>query len=223
MRNTYQFTPRFFVRAVAQFDSSQKRVLGDFLASYELSPRNRRARRVRVAVRTRAGRRHSDGQLHGRRRARSLSRLPTAPASNRRNQPSGARAVAAVRVEQRRMIERAQPADDESARPEPRRARVDPGSPPEIEMRLRLCREPAVGVRMCREMRRSSAHLIAARADARTNGGDQIARSRAVSRRQSAATAAIDRTSGGALPSRVNGRDGSGRGSPSSTARNPPP
>ena len=38
LRNSYQFTPRFFVRAVAQFDSSRKRVLGDFLASYELSP-----------------------------------------------------------------------------------------------------------------------------------------------------------------------------------------
>ena len=38
LRNTYQFSPRFFVRAVAQFDSSRKRVLGDFLASYELSP-----------------------------------------------------------------------------------------------------------------------------------------------------------------------------------------
>ena len=38
LRNTYQFTPRFFIRAVAQFDSSKKRVLGDFLASYELSP-----------------------------------------------------------------------------------------------------------------------------------------------------------------------------------------
>ena len=38
MRNTYQFTPRFFMRAVTQFDSSRKRVLADFLASYELSP-----------------------------------------------------------------------------------------------------------------------------------------------------------------------------------------
>ena len=38
LRNTYQFTPRFFIRGVAQFDSSRKRVLGDFLASYELSP-----------------------------------------------------------------------------------------------------------------------------------------------------------------------------------------
>jgi hypothetical protein len=38
LRNSYQFTPRFFLRAVAQFDSSRKRVLGDFLASYELSP-----------------------------------------------------------------------------------------------------------------------------------------------------------------------------------------
>jgi hypothetical protein len=38
MRNTYQFTPRFFVRAVTQFDSSRERVLADFLASYELSP-----------------------------------------------------------------------------------------------------------------------------------------------------------------------------------------
>lgn len=38
LRNTYQFSPRFFLRAVAQFDSSRQRVLGDFLASYELSP-----------------------------------------------------------------------------------------------------------------------------------------------------------------------------------------
>jgi len=38
LRNTYQFSPRFFMRAVAQFDSSRKRVLADFLASYELSP-----------------------------------------------------------------------------------------------------------------------------------------------------------------------------------------
>jgi uncharacterized protein DUF5916 len=38
LRNTYQFTPRFFVRAVAQFDSSRERVLTDFLASYELTP-----------------------------------------------------------------------------------------------------------------------------------------------------------------------------------------
>jgi hypothetical protein len=38
MRNTYQFTPRFFVRAVTQFDSSRRRMLGDFLASYELTP-----------------------------------------------------------------------------------------------------------------------------------------------------------------------------------------
>jgi hypothetical protein len=37
-RNTYQFTPRFFARAVTQFDSSRERVLADFLASYELSP-----------------------------------------------------------------------------------------------------------------------------------------------------------------------------------------
>jgi hypothetical protein len=38
MRNTYQFSPRFFIRAVTQFDSSRERVLADFLASYELSP-----------------------------------------------------------------------------------------------------------------------------------------------------------------------------------------
>ena len=38
LRNIYQFTPRFFVRAIAQFDSSRERVLTDFLASYELSP-----------------------------------------------------------------------------------------------------------------------------------------------------------------------------------------
>ena len=38
LRNTYQFTPRFLVRAIAQYDTSRRRVLGDFLASYELSP-----------------------------------------------------------------------------------------------------------------------------------------------------------------------------------------
>jgi hypothetical protein len=38
LRNTYQFTPRFFLRAIAQFDSLKRRVLGDFLASYELMP-----------------------------------------------------------------------------------------------------------------------------------------------------------------------------------------
>jgi len=38
LRNTYQFTPRFFIRAIAQFDSAKRRVLGDFLASYELMP-----------------------------------------------------------------------------------------------------------------------------------------------------------------------------------------
>jgi hypothetical protein len=38
LRNTYQFNSRFFLRAIAQFDSSKRRVLGDFLASYELVP-----------------------------------------------------------------------------------------------------------------------------------------------------------------------------------------
>jgi uncharacterized protein DUF5916/cellulose/xylan binding protein with CBM9 domain len=38
VRNAYQFSPRFFMRGVAQFDSSRERVLADFLASYELAP-----------------------------------------------------------------------------------------------------------------------------------------------------------------------------------------
>ena len=38
MRNTYQFTPQFLLRAITQFDSSRRRALGDFLASYELMP-----------------------------------------------------------------------------------------------------------------------------------------------------------------------------------------
>lgn len=38
LRNTYQFSPRFLVRAITQYDSSRRRVLGDFLGSYELSP-----------------------------------------------------------------------------------------------------------------------------------------------------------------------------------------
>lgn len=38
LRNTYQFTPQFLVRAIAQYDSSRRRVLGDLLASWELVP-----------------------------------------------------------------------------------------------------------------------------------------------------------------------------------------
>ena len=38
LRNTYQFTPEFLIRAIINYDSSRRRVLGDFLASYELMP-----------------------------------------------------------------------------------------------------------------------------------------------------------------------------------------
>jgi hypothetical protein len=38
LRNTYQFTRQFLLRAITQYDSSRRRVLGDFLASYELAP-----------------------------------------------------------------------------------------------------------------------------------------------------------------------------------------
>jgi len=38
LRNTYQFNRQFLLRAIAQYDSSRERVLGDFLASYELVP-----------------------------------------------------------------------------------------------------------------------------------------------------------------------------------------
>jgi hypothetical protein len=38
LRNTYQFNPRFLVRGIVQYDSSRRRVLGDFLGSYELVP-----------------------------------------------------------------------------------------------------------------------------------------------------------------------------------------
>jgi Domain of unknown function (DUF5916)/Carbohydrate family 9 binding domain-like len=37
-RTTYQFSRQFFIRAIAQYDSSRYRVLTDFLASYELRP-----------------------------------------------------------------------------------------------------------------------------------------------------------------------------------------
>jgi Domain of unknown function (DUF5916)/Carbohydrate family 9 binding domain-like len=37
-KTTYQFTRRFFLRAIAQYDSSKYRVLTDFLASYEVHP-----------------------------------------------------------------------------------------------------------------------------------------------------------------------------------------
>jgi hypothetical protein len=38
LRNTYQFNPQFLIRVIAQLDTSRHRVLGDFLASYELVP-----------------------------------------------------------------------------------------------------------------------------------------------------------------------------------------
>jgi hypothetical protein len=38
LRNTYQFNPQFLVRGIVQYDSSRRRVLGDFLGSYELVP-----------------------------------------------------------------------------------------------------------------------------------------------------------------------------------------
>jgi Domain of unknown function (DUF5916) len=37
-RTTYHFTPRLFVRAITQYDSSRHRVLLDLLSSYELKP-----------------------------------------------------------------------------------------------------------------------------------------------------------------------------------------
>jgi hypothetical protein len=38
LRTTYQFSRRFLVRAIEQFDSSRKRLLIDLLASYEFVP-----------------------------------------------------------------------------------------------------------------------------------------------------------------------------------------
>jgi hypothetical protein len=37
-KTAYQFTSHFFLRAIAQYDSSRSQVLTDFLASYELRP-----------------------------------------------------------------------------------------------------------------------------------------------------------------------------------------
>jgi hypothetical protein len=37
-RTTYQFTRQFFLRGIEQYDSSQRRILTDFLASYQLRP-----------------------------------------------------------------------------------------------------------------------------------------------------------------------------------------
>ena len=49
LRNTYQFTPQFLIRAITQYDSSRRRVLGDFLASYD-GARHRRPRGLRFAL-----------------------------------------------------------------------------------------------------------------------------------------------------------------------------
>ena len=49
-RNTYQFTPRLLARAIGQFDSSRRQILGDFLASYRAVTGHRGACRLRFAV-----------------------------------------------------------------------------------------------------------------------------------------------------------------------------
>ena len=38
LRHTYQFNRQFFLRLITQLDTSRRRILGDALASYELSP-----------------------------------------------------------------------------------------------------------------------------------------------------------------------------------------
>ena len=37
-KTTFQFSKQFFLRGIAQYDSSRERVLSDILASYELRP-----------------------------------------------------------------------------------------------------------------------------------------------------------------------------------------
>ena len=105
LRNTYQFTPRFFVRAVTQFDSSRERMLADFLASYELTP----GTVIHAGYGSLFGRRtRSRNSIATReQRARSSSKHRTGRASDRRHQAAGARAVAAVGMEERRVVARA--------------------------------------------------------------------------------------------------------------------
>ena len=107
LRNTYQFTPRFFMRAVAQFDSLRRRVLGHFLASCELSP----GTVVHAGYGSLFGR-----ELHGveldrytaTARARASSKHRTWRGSNRGDKPARVPAVAAIGMKERRMVERAQ-------------------------------------------------------------------------------------------------------------------
>ena len=107
LRNTYQFTPRFFVRAVAQFDSSRKRVLGDFLASYELSP----GTVLHAGYGSLFGReiegRQFDRYTRDGARAFHQGVLPGALLIAATSLPAFL-AIAPVRMEQRGMIERAQ-------------------------------------------------------------------------------------------------------------------
>ena len=177
MRNTYQFSPRFFIRAVVQFDSSRERVLGDFLASYELSP----------GTVVHAG----YGSLYGRvdesctsidierTRARSSSRRPTARTSDRGHQPPRTRTVTAIRMQQRWVVEGTQRGHMYLRRRHARARQLVSRGAPQVEPRPGVVRKPARRLGMRREVSGEiRADFIAARADAGAHGGDHVGRLR---------------------------------------------
>ena len=85
-RTTFQIDRGFSARAIVQYDSSQHRVLTDFLASWELLPGHRGLRRLRLAHRAAGvGRRATStggGGATAPASAASSSRRPTSTGSD---------------------------------------------------------------------------------------------------------------------------------------------
>jgi hypothetical protein len=108
------------------------------------------------------------------------------------------------------MVEGAQRAHVNLARRNPRACELIVRRPPQVEMRIRVAREPVRCLRVRRKLAGEiGTDFVTARTDARTNRRDDVFRARAVSRRQCLNSDA-HRTGGRPLPAGVNRRDGAG-------------
>ncbi len=177
LRNTYQFTPRFLhasrraIRFVAQARAWRFPRLVRALAW------NRRARGLRIAASAECSRRWSSIDTR-RPRAPSSSKSPIWRASDRRDESARVRAVAAVGMKQRGMVERAERAHVNLLRRHSART-----SWSRVARQRSRCgfspddgdREPCWRVCVRRELlSKIWPYLVAARPDARTNGGNDV-------------------------------------------------
>ena len=157
LRNTYQFTPALLrargraIRLVARARADRLSRLVRAVAGH------RRARGLRVAVRN--GARELDFDRYTATARAFFFKRPTGCTSDRRHQPAGALAIAPVRMEQRRMVERAQRAHMNVLRRHAGALELIAGRAPQIEVRLRRrarepARRPRDALKMCPRARR---------------------------------------------------------------------